>query len=417
MAFPDGGVITETNQQYYAGAQGFTVADPAGESTWTFTFDTDLILGSWDPTAVDYALNNFKLYTSPDGINYTEYITEFTLVGNTITLGTLAVPILLPVNNVVVVQLKMLDGGNYGLRDAFGNTTEQNYGEYAYLSLEDVVNNFMVAYVGHQKLIPNVKRSDIIFHAKRALQEFSYDTLKSIESQELTIPPSLSVVLPQDYVNYVRVSWIDQLGVQRIIYPANNLTSNPYETPVQDAEGVPTQDNFGDNLEGTSLTEERWRSANTNLLNQDFNWDLYNAGADWAGYAWGYGGFWYWGWGQQYGMVPEYANYNGWFTLNAREGKMSFSSNLIGRLIILEYISDGLAYDLDSKVPKLAEAAIYSYINHAVLSTRRNIQEYIVQRYKKEASAKLRNAKIRLSNIKLDEIVQVMRGKSKWIKH
>ena len=277
MAFPDGGVITETNQQYYAGAQGFTVADPAGESTWTFTFDTDLILGSWDPTAVDYALNNFKLYTSPDGINYTEYITEFTLVGNTITLGTLAVPILLPVNNVVVVQLKMLDGCNYGLRDAFGNTTEQNYGEYAYLSLEDVVNNFMVAYVGHQKLIPNVKRSDIIFHAKRALQEFSYDTLKSIESQELTIPPSLSVVLPQDYVNYVRVSWIDQLGVQRIIYPANNLTSNPYETPVQDAEGVPTQDNFGENLEGTSVAEERWRSANTNLLNQDFNWDLYNA--------------------------------------------------------------------------------------------------------------------------------------------
>jgi len=415
MAIPDGGLITETNQQYYAGAQGFVIESVGGESTWTFTFDTDLILGSWDPTAVDYALNNFKLYTSPDGINYTEYITQFTLIGNTITLGTPAVPIILPQNNVVVVQLKMLDGGNYGLRDAYGVTTEQNYGEYAYLTLEDVVNNFMVAYVGHQKLISNVKRSDIIFHAKRCLQEFSYDTLKSIESQELTIPPSLSVVLPQDYVNYVRVSWIDQLGVQRIIYPANNLTTNPYETPVQDAEGVPTQDNFGDNLEGTSLIEERWRTANTNLINQDFNWNLYNAGADWAGYGWGYGGYWYWG--QQYGSVPEYAQYNGWFTLNAREGKMSFSSNLIGRLIVLEYISDGLAYDLDSQVPKLAEAAIYAYINHAVLATRRNVQEYIVQRYKKEASAKLRNAKIRLSNIKLDEIVQVMRGKSKWLKH
>ena len=415
MAIPDGGLITETNQQYYAGAQGFVIEAVGGESTWTFTFDTDLILGSWDPTAVDYALNNFKLYTSPDGINYTEYITQFTLIGNTITLGTPAIPILLPQNDVVVVQLKMLDGGNYGLRDAYGVTTEQNYGEYAYLTLEDIVNNFMVAYVGHQKLIPNVKRSDIIFHAKRCLQEFSYDTLKSIESQELTIPPSLSVVLPQDYVNYVRVSWIDQLGVQRIIYPANNLTTNPYETPVQDAEGVPTQDNFGDNLEGTSLTEERWRIANTNLINQDFNWNLYNAGADWAGYGWGYGGYWYWG--QQYGSVPEYAQYNGWFTLNAREGKMSFSSNLIGRLIVLEYISDGLAYDLDSQVPKLAEAAIYAYINHAVLATRRNVQEYIVQRYKKEASAKLRNTKIRLSNVKLDEIVQVMRGKSKWLKH
>ena len=45
------------------------------------------------------------------------------------------------------------------------------------------------------------------------------------------------------------------------------------------------------------------------------------------------------------------------------------------------------------------------------------VPEYIVRRYQKEKSAKLRNAKIRLSNIKLDEIVQVMRGKSKWIKH
>jgi hypothetical protein len=48
-----------------------------------------------------------------------------------------------------------------------------------------------------------------MFHAKRGLQEFSYDTLKSIKSQELTIPASLSVIIPQDYVNYVEMSWID----------------------------------------------------------------------------------------------------------------------------------------------------------------------------------------------------------------
>jgi hypothetical protein len=37
--------------------------------------------------------------------------------------------------------------------------------------------------------------------------------------------------------------------------------------------------------------------------------------------------------------------------------------------------------------------------------------------YKKEASAKMRNTKIRLSNYKSEEMVQVLRGKSKWIKH
>ena len=39
MAIPDGGLITETNQQYYAGAQGFLVSAPGGQSTFTFTFD------------------------------------------------------------------------------------------------------------------------------------------------------------------------------------------------------------------------------------------------------------------------------------------------------------------------------------------------------------------------------------------
>jgi hypothetical protein len=222
--------------------------------------------------------------------------------------------------------------------------------------------------------------------------------------------------LPQDYVNYVRVSRIDNLGVKRIIYPANNLTISPYENPLQDNLGQPTQDNFEDNLEGTSLTEKKWKAANTNLVNGLPSFALYNEGMDWAGYNWGYGGFWYWGWGEQYGMSPQYAQYNGWFNMNAREGKISFSSNLVGAQIVLEYISDGLAYDLDSRIPKLAEDALYSYISHAIISTRINQPEYIVQRLRQEKSAKLRNAKIRLSNIKLDEIVQVMRGKAKWIK-
>ena len=98
-------------------------------------------------------------------------------------------------------------------------------------------------------------------------------------------------------------------------------------------------------------------------------------------------------------------------------GSFNFSSNLRNSLIIIDYVSDGLGYDEDTKVPKMAEDAMYSHIMYSILSTRPNIPEYIVQRYKRERSAKLRNAKIRLSNIKLEAFTQVMRGKSKWIKH
>ncbi len=407
MAKPNGGLIQETNAQYYAGTQTF-LADGA-TTTFTTTFNTNLVFGSYDPNNKNYGQNNFKLYTSPTGIagSYTEYIQAYSVANNTITIPAT------PANNlVIVVQLKILTGGNYGNEDAYGNIVEENYGNYAYIKVSDLVTNFLVGYVGNGKIIQNVKRTDIIFHVKRALQEFSYDTLPSIKSQEATIPPNLSIPMPQDYVNYVKMSWVDQLGVKHIIYPTT-LTSNPDSLLPQDFQGVPLQDNFNEDLNATSLTESRWDTANDRLINGNLNLNEINKGiypGSWYGF--GFEGF----WGERYGLNPETSQRNGWFTMNHREGKISFSSNLRDALIIFEYISDGLAYDQDMKVPKMAEEAIYAYVNHAVLSTKANTPEYIVNRYKREKSAKLRNAKIRLSNIKLDEIVQVMRNKSKWIK-
>ena len=429
MSIPNSGLITETNRQYYEGAQGFIVVNentgagpPIPTSSFTTTFNTDLIFGSDDPNNPDYALNNFKLYTSPNGFpgTFTEVLgssvfpfDKYDVVGNTIYninpqdfgLGT-----------YVVVQLKTLDGGNYGIPSnpnsyAYGDTVEENYGSYAYTKLNDVINNFMVAYVGQDKLIPNVKRTDVIFHAKRSLQEFSYDTLKSIKSQELTIPPSLSLVLPQDYVNYVKISWIDASGVKHPVYPTNNLTIAPYENLLQDTRGIPIQDNFGSNIETESLTERRWKNNDLYLANNNFNQSGTGFGNGYDNWLW-HGYF-----GQRYGLDPQYANDNGYFTINDREGKISFSSGMVGRLVVIEYVSDGLAYDLDTRVPKLAEEAMYAHIIHAILSLRSNQPEYIVQRLKQEKNAKLRNAKIRLSNIKLEEITQVLRGQSKWIKH
>lgn len=410
MAFPDGGLITETNRQYYAGAQGFQVEDIGGQTEFTFTFDTELFLGgpdAWSPDDAGYALNNFKLYTSVNGIDFVEYLLQYSLLKNTITFDTAV-----PYGHVVVVQLKSKEGGNYGDYDAYGDAVENNYGGYSYITLDDVINNFIVAYVGSNKLISDVKRTDVLFHAKRGLQEFSYDVLKSVKSQELTIPPSLSIILPQDYVNYVKMSWIDNQGIKHPIYPTS-LTIDPSETPLQDNIGQPIQSSYDDNLEGSSITEERWKKMNNgkllNYINGVGNGDGFGNGWN-NGYDYGY-------YGRRYGMDPQYANYNGTFTINESEGKISFSSSLVGMLIVFEYISDGLAYELDSKIPKLAEEAMYAYILHSIISTRSNQPEYLVQRLKKERSAKLRNAKIRLSNIKLEEFTQVMRGKSKWIKH
>ena len=98
-------------------------------------------------------------------------------------------------------------------------------------------------------------------------------------------------------------------------------------------------------------------------------------------------------------------------------GRHNAVDKVIGKLILLQYISDGNAYDLDSRIPKLAEEAVYKWIAYGCLSARSDIPEYMIARFKKEKFAETRKAKLRLSNIKLEELTQILRGKSKQIKH
>ena len=469
MAIPNGGLITETNRQYYAGAQQQYITVAGAGKTMTSTFDTPLVYGSSDPANNNYLLNSFDIFTSPDALNWTA-LTPTSAVSTTsiispvagVALGNQTMTIL--VANVNVVPGMIIKGSTnvtYGTVVSVTNSTtficnitatvpgnialtlnsplpwsmtanivtiasylaeftyikiqlnenviQESRGSYEYTRLNDVIDNFLIAYVGTGKLIPSVKRSDVVFHAKRGLQEFSYDTLKSVRSQELTVNYALNVIIPQDYVNYVRFSWIDGLGVQHTIYPANELTTNPFASPVQDEVGTPTQDSQDSNIQGSSQTEAAWDSGDPRKINGAFSRDVTDASVlmntTYDGML-----------GQRYGLEPQTSQKNGWFTINEREGVFSFSSELKDQLIVLEYISDGNAYDLDARIPKMAEEALYSHIVYSILSTSAGIQEYIVRRFKQERSAKLRNAKIRLSNIKLDQIIQVMRGQSKWIK-
>ena len=397
------GLLTENNLQYYGGTQLFQ----QNNNTQNFagTFDTALVFTTNDPTNTAYSLNNCELYQSADfGVTWTAYNTlintaytaTFNSLNNTITTGT------------------AIANGTWFMIQLRQAAVDNNYGSYEYISINDVVNNYLVAYVGEGKLVPNVKRTDVIFHAKRGLQEFSYDTLKSIKSQELQVPVNLSLVIPQDYVNIVRLSFIDELGVKRIIYPANNLTTAPYAALTQDSVGMPIQDANSNNVEVPPTTIERWNQADTRKITGNYSWNAaYNTDA----WLQGYPMLWQQAVGERYGLNPSTTQVNGWYLIDERQGTFNFSSNLVGKLIVLEYISDGLATDLETKVPKLAEDAMYAHINHSILASKINQPEYIVQRFKRERSAKLRNAKIRLSNIKLDEIIQSMRGKSKWIKH
>jgi hypothetical protein len=431
-----------------------------------------------------------------------------------------------------------------------------DFGNYQFVSLTDIINQFMLVYVGEDKIIPKAKRLDVAFHAQRALAELSFDTFKSHKAMEITVPATLQMILPQDYVNYTKISWVDSAGIKHLLYPTSK-TSNPSSNPLQDSVGDFTLQAVGTLADSSSdivldaeykdilvgmvvkgpyIPDDTFVSATSNLSgittitiddgdgaavtpgedltnatltfeNEDgslllpqksshivetLSWGgaavpnviTANAAADiadikvgmlvshdvfdvgtvvtnidgttiivsndlnnttavtvgeitfispdlidtdtWSSYKSAtpsenqddYIDDTYWPMnGSRYGLDPQYAQANGSFYIDDISGKIHFSSNISGKTVVLDYISDSLGTDGEMQVHKFAEEAMYKWMAHAILAGKANIPEYQVQRFKKEKFAAVRTAKLRLSNIKLEEITQILRGKSKQIKH
>jgi len=290
-------------------------------------------------------------------------------------------------------------------------------GHYQFTTLDNIINGFMYSYVGENKIITKISRTDVQFHAMRAIQELSYDVFRSVKSQEIEIPPSLKMILPQDYINYVKLVRVGSDGIERVLYPTGK-TSNPF--PIQqDSDGVyqfDDNDNDGefDNIleQGTDTDEDgvvdsfpgsdTWTNYQNQTVNEAYTDDANELELDQLG--------------RRYGLDPQHAQANGTFFIDQDRGYIHFGSALNGKTVVLKYISDGLGTDDEMIVHKFAEEAIYKWITYGILSVRTNIPEYIVQRFKKEKFAETRKAKIRLSNIKIEEFTQVLKGMSKQIK-
>ena len=196
--------------------------------------------------------------------------------------------------------------------------TNPDLGNYQHISLDDITNNFMVAYTGDDKLINKARRTDVVFHAKRAIQEFSYDTFKSSKAHEVEISSSLTMDLPPDYVNYVSISFVDSQGVYRRLQPTK-LTGNPTDLS-QDATYEYMFNNDGTyltNSDSTTLSRRNSQApvAQSNDTGYNTNdYDLHN--------------------GARFGMATDLSQVNGTYFIDEIKGKIYFSSNINPRSLL-----------------------------------------------------------------------------------
>jgi hypothetical protein len=291
------------------------------------------------------------------------------------------------------------------------DTVGSLYGDYQFLTLEDIVKTFMATYVGIGKICQNIRTADVSFHAGRAVQEFSYDVFKSYLSKEIEVPNTLQMALPRDYVSYTKVTVVDENGIQRPIGHID-ITSNPTRS-ITDNNGNNLYDETGALLKESDSTS--WKNFKDASSETRISRDIDDATDYFPEISAS---------GRRYGADTRYLSGNGWFYISETKGKVYFSSDLSGETIVLNYISDGLGADASGGIPsgsaivhKFAEEAMYKHILYACLSAMTQTSPALLARIKKERFAETRNAKLRLSNMKLRELTQALREGSKWIKH
>ena len=291
------------------------------------------------------------------------------------------------------------------------NPTNENWGSYQYVSLEDIVRNFQLMYAGNHELINNENRFKILFHAKRGIQELNYDAFKEIKNLELTIYDDLRFVLPSDYVNWVKLYLFKG---NTLLELTENIQVQSAVSYIQSASATFSYDGSGNATVVQSDLDTARKSGGLNsiYLNQnnaldennnciDCQDDIYNSRI-----------------GARYGLNTETANINPTFTIDKKAGVINFDSTMANQQCVLQYISDGMENGDDSKISvnKLFEDYIYAYIQYAILNSKFGVQEYIINRARKNKQALLRNAKIRLSNIHPSRLLMNLRGGDKWLK-
>jgi len=291
------------------------------------------------------------------------------------------------------------------------NPTDANWGSYQYVSLQDIVTNFLLMYSGNHALVNNQERYKILFHAKRAIQELNYDAFKEIKVLELSVCEQLRYVLPSDFVNWVRISHYKDGWLMPLTENIQTLSAKAY-----------LQDNNCNILfdQNGNILQPQFSNIDYDRIHKTKKSIYLNHGHQFDGQeGWNIDGMWYfeYGIGGAFGLNTETANRNPTFNIDKKAGVINFDST-IGGTIILEYVSDGMENgDISSiSINKLFEQYIYAAIKYEILNSKFGVQEYIVSRAKKDRSALLRNAKIRISNIHPGRLLMNLRGMDKIIK-
>jgi len=272
-----------------------------------------------------------------------------------------------------------------------------------FISLNDIINNFIISYTGPGKLIPDSKRTEVVFHARRCLQEFAYETLKSQFNQETTIGSfgvqSLSIgAVGSGYVagNYTTTVSSGGSGTGLVVSIAVNSGSITGTNIVAAGSGYSVGDTIalsggagsGGSLTVSSLVDPSVQPGTRPVVADSLavigvkrsQTPTSSTFEDMS----------------ETSDRPPTTNLEYYIDYTVSPNVLEFNSTINGFKLEYTYLSNYLTTSEDAAIPKLAEEALYACMVYAILANRENTNPNLLQRLLIEKIDKLEKSKSRL---------------------
>lgn len=263
-------------------------------------------------------------------------------------------------------------------------SSQDNWGNYQFRTLKDFVDEFMIETTDEDSYLSNVPRSKIVTQAVAGIRVLNREIKKTVKAVEMSVGPEMYLILPQDYVDWVRVSVIDQQGH---LQPLNiNVRINRAIGYLQDDNGEILFDEQGYILQADA----------NNYLGKPYAKYQFTSNLN----------------GGCFELDTSKLSIYGEFFIDEERGTIAFSSDLEDKEIVLEYISDGLeARDIDEKaitINKQLIEALSDWVYSECISKRRSVPANEKQRARSRYKSTLHKTKIDAANFDINQISRIL---------
>ena len=277
---------------------------------------------------------------------------------------------------------------------AFDNISQKGMN---YVTLRQLINDYIITLDGDD-YTANASDSAIRNFALRGIREFGFDVTSRIKSLKLDIQSNGTVVLPDDYVDLIKVGNIGSDGIVRVFNQNKNINySRQIKQVASDTDATINDTTSTTNSSGGPLDidsnlilnrEDAKSATNNNSDSNVFDNFIFQGG---IGRLYGAGG----------------AKAPGSYRVNLDQNRLEIESGSASE-IVLEYIADE-ARSTNPVIHVYAEEALRSYIYYKLCERKSTVPAGEKARARSEYYNERRKAKARLGNFTKNEALKVLR--------